>query len=112
MKTIEAAADAAGNPHPPPAHLENLELGKQAKRYNCLMYLKHNCFEVTTPPNHNLKKKIVLRRFFVTDTPIPEDNCHFAILRLLLLKVVQHIKAVHENAPIHREEDYKKTRGG
>ena len=29
-----------------------------------------------------------------------------------MLKVVQHIKAVNENAPIHREEDYKKREVG
>ena len=59
-----------------------------------------------------MEKKIVLQGSFVTDTTITEDNCHFAILRLLLLKVVQHIKAVHENAPIRREEDYKKGEVG
>ena len=42
----------------------------------------------------------------------PESNCHFALLRSLLIAVLKHIRAVYENAPIREAEDYKKREKG
>ena len=42
----------------------------------------------------------------------PEFNYHFALLRLLLVAVLRHIREVYENAPIREAEDYVKREKG
>ena len=42
----------------------------------------------------------------------PEFNCHFALLRSLLIAVLRHIREVYENAPVREAEDYQKREKG
>ena len=65
------------------------------------MYLKHNCFEVPTPPNHNLEEKIVLQRFFVTDQFRPDSRRQLSCCNPQVVVV--------EGCPAHQGSTWKCT---